>query len=555
MDLDSDDGLSDISESELFEALDRAKQSHDSQPREPPPKRPKLRPRPRTKSPLFKSPPPPPQLANPDAPWVTKHAPQSADQVAVSPKKFAETYNHVLEALTRGVTRVMVLSGPSGASKSATLDHVVRNVERELRRKVVRVDWANPAFLSHVPAPQAFHRAVSQFMLLRQDPDQVHLVAVEDLPNIMHAETRDWFRRAVDNYLNISSDYVLAPLVFVITESDNTEAQSFAESYTAESIFSRDILGHSRLKRVKFPAVPMSFMRKPLLEILAKEAPSHVVVKSTKALPRKLVLASGSCFGPCLELAYVIGDVRSAVNALEFLFKSGKVGFSKKPSGGKAATVDEYLRPDNVSFFRAMGRVFYGTKKDTSKIDHDVIGGLLNQWGDDFGARNNMTDYLFALGLKHAQTLGVEFVQDMAEAHSLAETMTLGNLSSADSIEFILRYLHHLFVGTNFPKTFGSSSNYFKRGIDARKDARARLAEVDEEVRGQTWKSRESWVLYEDFYTKEIRGAAGAKAGDEGQVSDLTGNPYTMLIDIGEKMDPEDDCDLLEAMGLDDDEW
>ncbi|KAG5360321.1 hypothetical protein CJU89_3386 [Yarrowia sp. B02] len=567
-----DDGLSDISETDLFDALETAREKCASRDEKstklppvkrqamPPPKLPKKRPMPsflpqsrevnqahfNNKSRDLKSP-PPDSLS-----WTTKYQPKNASEIAISPKKYTEIYNTLLEAVTTAVGRVLIISGPAGSSKTTALNQAIVDVSKHLNKPSAKIEWSNPSYIHQLPSPQAFHRAVSEYMYLRQD-DCVRVITVEDLPNIMHSDTRHWFRQAVDEYLHHLPEHKMVPLVFVVSENDNNEAQSFAESHTVESIFSRDLLNHPRIRRVKVSAIAKSFLRKPLLEIILAEAGSkHVSVGSTKAIPRKLTLSPKSAYGPCLEVAYVLGDIRSAINALEFFHRS---------KAAKEDSSEDYIRPDQVSFFRAMGRVFFGTKKDTSQIDHDVIGGLLAQWGDDLGARNNIVDYLFALAVKVGITTDINFIYELSETSSIGAVNASGTLSSADSIEYLLRQLHFLFNQKNTPKQFGTG-NLFKQGIEARRAALDARKKIDEKVHANPWTSREDQVLFEDFYTSKIKGKAvepkKKEKEQEQQIFALTGKPFTSLASLGEKLDLEDDLDLMMAMNdfdEDDDEW
>ncbi|KAG5372790.1 Checkpoint protein [Yarrowia sp. C11] len=575
-----DDGLSDISETDLFEALDSAREkcvTRDTKTQQqlpkphlpkqsmPPPKipaQPKKRPLPsflpqsrdvnqahfssRNKSRDLKSP-PPESLS-----WAVKYQPKNASEIAINPKKYTEIYNTLLESVTSAVGRVLIISGPAGSSKTTALNQAILDVSKHLQKPPAKIEWSNPAHIYQSPSPQAFHKAVSEYMFLRQD-ECVRVIVVEDLPNIMHEGTRIWFRRAVEEYLNYIPEIKLAPLVFVVSENDNNESQSFAESHTVESIFTRDLLNHPRIRRVKVASVGKTFMHKPLLEIILAEAGSkHVTVGSTKAIPRKLTLSPKSIYRPCMEVAYVLGDIRSAINALEFCHRSAA------SSNGVAS--DDYIRPDQVSFFRAMGRVFFGTKKDTSRIDHDVIGGLLAQWGDDLGARNNIVDYLFALAVRVGITTDINFIYQLSETSSIGAVNASGKLSSADSIEYLLRQLHYLFNQKNSPKQFGTG-NLFKQGIDARRAAFEKRKELDEKVHENHWTCRQDMVLFEDYYTNKIRATtktAGSKtkAKEEAPIFELTGKPFTSLASLGDKLDLEDDFDLMEAMNFsEDDEW
>ncbi|VBB85653.1 Conserved hypothetical protein [Yarrowia lipolytica] len=572
-----DDGLSDISETDLFDALDSAREKCLSrgvktqpQPARPPPIQ--AMPPPRAQ-PLRKRSPPSFLPRSRDVnqahfnnksesrdlnlplpgslPWTAKYQPKNASEIAISPKKYTEIYNTILESVTSAVGRVVILSGPAGSSKSTALNQAIIDVSKLLNKSPAKIEWSNPAHIYQAPSAQAFHKAVSEYMFLRQD-DCMRVILVEDLPNIMHEGTRMWFRRAVEEYLNYLPEEKLAPLIVVVSENDNNEAQSFAESHTVESIFSRDLLDHPRIKRVKVSSVAKSFLRKPLLEIVLAEAGSkHVSVSSTKAVPRKLTLAPKSIYGPCLEVAYVLGDIRSAINALEF--------FHRSTVTSSGATSADYIRPDQVSFFRAMGRVFFGTKKDTSQIDHDIIGGLLAQWGDDLGARNNIVDYLFALAVRVGITTDINFIYQLSETSSIGAMNASGKLSSADSIEYLLRQLHYLFNQKNSPKQFGTG-NLFKQGIDARRTALETRKKVDEKMHANRWTSRQDIVLFEDFYTSKIRSKtkstkAETDTKEEGPIFELTGKPFTSLASLGDKLDLEDDFDLMEAMNDSDDEW
>jgi hypothetical protein len=83
---------------------------------------------------------------------------------------------------------------------------------------------------------------------------------------------------------------------------------------------------------------------------------------------------------------------------------------------------------------------------------------------------------------------------------------------------------------------------------------------VDEKMHANHWTSRQDIVLFEDFYTSKIRSKtkstkAETDTKEEGPIFELTGKPFTSLASLGDKLDLEDDFDLMEAMNDSDDEW
>lgn len=161
-----DDGLSDISETDLFDALDSAREKCLSrgvktqpQPARPPPIQ--AMPPPRAQ-PLRKRSPPSFLPRSRDVnqahfnnksesrdlnlplpgslPWTAKYQPKNASEIAISPKKYTEIYNTILESVTSAVGRVVILSGPAGSSKSTALNQAIIDVSKLLNKSPLRLN-------------------------------------------------------------------------------------------------------------------------------------------------------------------------------------------------------------------------------------------------------------------------------------------------------------------------------------------------------------------------------------------------------------------------------
>lgn len=336
--------------------------------------------------------------------------------------------------------RLLVLAGPAGSGKSATLSMLSLELDFEIS------EWRNPindnAFGSGGGSGPVMQRFADFLTRADKYPSltfgktqseessaDIHassgtrkLILVEDLPNVSGTQaTRNVFLSALRSV--ISSPRLAHPVVLIISESyakNDIEAGQYSrrreESQDVRSILSQDILQSEFCDTINFNPIATTFLRKALRQIVHEEFLSYP--SQTK---------------PSLELIDAViagcdGDIRSALNALQF--------FALKDSGGQESP----LRPKGKSKAKAKNEpisehvqtlVDTITGRESSLILFHALGKVLynKRQGDDDGVvdsdKNLLPEHLFHFARRPSEV----------DINDLIETMPV------DQTQFSL-YLH-----------------------------------------------------------------------------------------------------------------
>ncbi|GAA6051572.1 hypothetical protein JCM3770_003478 [Rhodotorula araucariae] len=385
---------------------------------------------------------PTPEEGDADGMWVDRFAPRDRDDLALHARKLSDVESWLLEAFAlqgrpkhlAKYRRVLVMSGPSGAGKTAVLRVLAREIDAEI------VEWregTNVQLAADEPRESLVHRFTSfltragmapalDFGPDPSDPSPSsssnapplapharRLVLLEDLPNVSHYPTKLALRSALAQYL--SSPRVTAPLVVVVSEAlarpgdDEGGGAGWmsgngrrGESVDARSVCGVEVLEHPACREIAFNPIAPTIMRKALLRTLDRlytlpSAPA-AVTRPTQATLDILIAHAG-------------GDIRSALMSLQFLATEagegatsigGGKGAAKKGKGRKRrrGESDEEgpaigakvqgkdgvrkllqfvtARESSLFIFHALGKVLYnkrwGDSPEDDKKDRDRVG-------------------------------------------------------------------------------------------------------------------------------------------------------------------------------------
>ncbi|KAF3287604.1 Cell cycle checkpoint protein rad17 [Orbilia oligospora] len=345
-----------------------------------------------------------PKLVKSDEPietktWADKYAPTSTADLAVHKRKVDDVKSW-LEAVFRGVSskRLLVLSGPSGTGKTATITALASELDFDILR------WENPSqhdiggdgifeslnakfeefmgrgmgygALPLVVESGSRGKASSKQMEDPIDPDRRKVILLEDLPNIFSSSSAGSaammsFRGAIHNFLATPQDGELACILII---SENLTTQSNATSITPHRLLGPQLLNHRGTTSITFNKIAAGIMQKALEKIVDTE----MRMKGIKETPSPGLLAG---IGAC-------GDIRSAINTLEFMMVGRGKGSNKKlvpmpktkrkigrsmsdwgqPSESEKLTLELITqREASLGIFHAVGKIVWNKRFDPSE--------------------------------------------------------------------------------------------------------------------------------------------------------------------------------------------
>ena len=266
--------------------------------------------------------------------WSVKHTPQSASDLAVHPRKIQDVRTWLKSAISSARSpKVLLLSGPTGSGKTATLWVLAKELELEVQ------EWHNPATvydegLPYEPQPEAFKRFVRSAIRYKPLNCEKKLVLIEELPaflsrdaSLLH-ETIDQFRTS-------------CPWPLVVIHSGDT----------VRKLFPQEVVG--RISQIVFNPIAQTNLVKALSAIAMIESSYGV---TGFRIPDKPTLTSLS----------VSGDIRAAINALQFGCLNSKSFDTKRTKNTNA-------RDANLDLFHAMGKVLYCKRHPND--EKGLIGG------------------------------------------------------------------------------------------------------------------------------------------------------------------------------------
>ncbi|MCJ1287965.1 Cell cycle checkpoint protein rad17 [Xylographa opegraphella] len=354
-----------------------------------------------------------PNLAEGIAPWAEMFGPSSIEELAVHKRKVTDVKNW-LDNVGKGPEpkRVLILKGPSGTGKTATVAAIAKTLNLEI------VEWKNPAASDF--ASDGFRSLSAQFdeflersgkfnglslkasgsgrnelqlqqpYLHSQVKDQVNrkrVILLEEFPNTFSRTSSALlsFRSNILRYLvvntpalrsflikqqNFQSD--VTPLIMIISETLLTTTTAAADSFTAHRVFGSDILNHPGTSVIEFNPIAPTILINALDRVIQKEAR----LSGRRRTPGPAVLK---------KLAEV-GDIRSAIGSLEFMCLRGDDGGNwsgRVATKGKKRTKDASdltrmekesvemvtQREVSLSVFHAVGKVIYNKRDETSASD------------------------------------------------------------------------------------------------------------------------------------------------------------------------------------------
>lgn len=260
-------------------------------------------------------------------PWPLKYKPRNLQEIAMHPAKLDEIKT-VLDPFSD--TRILVLSGPSGSSKSTA----VRLIAESRGQNLLEYN-APEASVGSTSLINTF----SEFLLGAAMHDRGRtLVLVADLPSIFHENTRAAFEESLLQWSKGPHQPIVA-----ITLTEIEVSAKFSDAIIVPRIFGSLIEGASTSKEVVW------IKTNPLSPTILQKQIQFVAIKEGLNCPKSLIKSIAQC-----------GDIRSALNGLEFHSKT--LGDSDTQTQCDALGV----RGSPTQLFYAIGKVVWTSSKKRS---------------------------------------------------------------------------------------------------------------------------------------------------------------------------------------------
>ncbi|KAK9475517.1 Rad17 cell cycle checkpoint protein-domain-containing protein [Dipodascopsis tothii] len=296
-------------------------------------------------------------------PWVEKYAPRHRSQLAIHKRKYEEVMHWTQAALSVNTTsKLLVLTGPAGSSKTATLRMICHELDIDL------VEWFDPMATrtesdspDYVSVLNKFCEFLEQARLFPSSVESItadafatiaktrpRIVVVEDIPAAFTTSTtiRRRFQDALLSYA-LSKKLSVVPLVVIVSDVGSIEADDdIGGIYRVETILGRRLLTATTVRRISFNPINKTLMSRVLGQVVSREK-----------------LAGANLKRVVSELAK-LGDVRSAINALQW--------WAKNPE--EEPDVNLWLpvgRENYLALFHAVGKIIYNKRENSDHFFED----------------------------------------------------------------------------------------------------------------------------------------------------------------------------------------
>ncbi|XP_068941108.1 cell cycle checkpoint protein RAD17-like isoform X3 [Petaurus breviceps papuanus] len=401
-----------------------------------------------------------------DEPWVDKYKPETQNELAVHKKKVEELETwlkaHVLQKQPKLGGSILIITGPPGCGKTATLQILVKELGIEVQ------EWINPVFLdsrkhdmkdgfnhesSFYMVPSQSQMTIFQEFLLRANKynklqmlgDCLHtdkkIILVEDMPNQFYRDPstlHDVLRRFVQ--LGRCS------LVFIVSDSLSGDSSQ-------RLLFPKEIQEECSISNISFNPVAPTIMMKVLSRIAALEANmggGKIVVPDKPSLE---LLCKGCS-----------GDIRSAINSLQFSsfkgsnsgdtnFGSRKKGISSVKSDALSSRAKQRKRLNctldnqevqaiggkdaSLFLFRALGKILYCKRTSLTELEFPRLPSHLSEYERDtllvepeeVVEKSHMPGELFNLYLHQNY---VDFFTEIEDLVRASEYMSIADIFCGD---------------------------------------------------------------------------------------------------------------------------
>lgn len=280
--------------------------------------------------------------------WVEKYSPTTTSEICINPSKLKQLKLIMQEMLTLKNRRVLVITGPSGSSKSTS----VKLLSNELGYGYIE-------YFNDKPGTRNFEEFLNDCKYLVGK--NLKFIVIEELPNIFHKSVLESFRNKLLEWVYLNQN--LPPIVICLTELERNfgSEESFGKNYNEffniennlniNTVFGKEILNHPKVGILKFNSIASKFMKSTINRIIVKE------LLIFKQLPTLHI-------NNFINLLNDIGDIRSSINNLELWSKYYHKGINLLNQGDNFG----FNRNVTINLFHAIGKILYSSSKYKSSV-------------------------------------------------------------------------------------------------------------------------------------------------------------------------------------------
>ncbi|CAI2177410.1 8741_t:CDS:1 [Funneliformis geosporum] len=266
--------------------------------------------------------------------WYQEFQPKGVEQLAVHPQKFddvRDVIKNVFQRVDRNKylqeKKLVILSGPPGSGKSATLKLAIDfiNQESELRKQRKLPTLPRIYTNKFDPYPigyQSFYELdITRFKDWINDNVwfatrealkggyKAQVLLLEELPFAPnHKEQKVKFNREISNYL--SREDVRMPIIWIVTETSmNIEDWDHKEFKSVDTVYNTvpiNILNDQKVTLVKFNPVAKTYLKRGIKALLEEKFPKDEAIKRECVMKIADIIAESG-----------VKDIRQALNYIQ----------------------------------------------------------------------------------------------------------------------------------------------------------------------------------------------------------------------------------------------
>eukprot|EP00124_Ichthyophonus_hoferi_P002307 Ihof_evm10s151 gene=Ihof_evmTU10s151 len=367
--------------------------------------------------------------------WVDKYRPASTESLAVHKTKLQEVRAWLQDALGQQVggrwahkgrtgpgcslqarSRIVVLTGPPGAGKTAT----VHCLGVELGVEVV--EYVNPTQSSWQSLQQLwelsgewrseggsslasfenFLRQAGRYMSVATS--QQRILLVEDLPNLdTNLSGHAAFQAALARYLRTQGQ----PVVFIVS-------QAHTQTTDISRIFGRQLIDSGMVEEIKFNGVATTNLYKALSAVIQREGLSM----AKEELDRVVQGAGGDIRNALMTLQFSLESPGQAAVASQKPVKKPRLRQPRGPTAPSPTSAMIGGREASLFVFHALGKVLHCKREGGIKGSHSLVRSPLLFDPEDVLEKVHVSGEVFVLFLQENYLPFMDTIDESALAAS-----------------------------------------------------------------------------------------------------------------------------------------